>query len=197
MRAIAALLEEHRAIALVLDCLERFAKMTEVIKKIDPDCAHILFPFFNELVVDCHFKKEDSVLLPVLEKKPGFASRRASFALIYLQHNQYQAYLAAMQDFLKEYQDPQYAARFVGLAGRFGNALRMHLRDEDERLHPFVDSLLTEEDQPMLLQGFETLERGKLSKGAAQNFVQTARTLVAQFGVWRAQAERKISTSQG
>ena len=75
MRPTEILMQEHRVIEQVLDCLETMAQRAEAGEGVDLESAKQAIDFFRNFADRCHHGKEEDCLFPLLEQK-GFCGSK-------------------------------------------------------------------------------------------------------------------------
>jgi len=85
MRPTEILMQEHRVIEQVLDCLERMAQRVEAGDELDLESAKQAIDFFRNFADRCHHGKEEDCLFPLLEQK-GFSREQGPTGVMLHEH---------------------------------------------------------------------------------------------------------------
>jgi hemerythrin-like domain-containing protein len=166
MRSIAILAEEHRAIACVLNCLERLLRATVRTDALDGEAAVEILEYLERFADGSHQDKEELVLFPQLLARTTAAVRR-SVAELLAQHEAERRALEELRARLEgaAYGDALSRDTFVGLAGAYVRTLREHARWEDEFLLPLAQKCLDARDDAGMLAGYCAIEERYRARG--------------------------------
>src|SRR5262245_63752201 len=95
MRATDILMDEHRVIEQVLNCLEKLADHCETGEKLDGASALEALEFFRNFADRCHHGKEEGHLFPLLEAR-GLSRNRGPTGAMLNEHEEGRLLTAAM-----------------------------------------------------------------------------------------------------
>ena len=95
MKATDILMDEHRVIEQVLNCLEKLADRCEATEVIDRASALKALAFFRNFADRCHHGKEEGHLFPLLEAR-GFARQRGPTGVMRHEHAEGRSLPAAL-----------------------------------------------------------------------------------------------------
>jgi hemerythrin-like domain-containing protein len=187
MKATTILMNEHRVIEQVLNCLEALAKQGLQRGKLDGDSARQALEFFRVFADGCHHRKEERCLFPRLEAR-GLPRHGGPTGVMLEEHELGRQHLRAMAAALPraEAGEPEQVERFARFALGYAQLLRDHIFKEDRRLFVLADHALTEQDQEALLRSFEAVEEGDLGEGTHEKYLALADELADRFHVPRA-----------
>lgn len=186
MQPTQTLMEEHRVIEQVLDCLDRMAEQCANGQRLDTQSAAQALDFFREFADHCHHAKEEDLLFPLLERK-GFSREHGPTGVMLREHVLGRRHVAAMAEALTRATagNPAAESDFVSHARAYSQLLRQHIAKEDHCLFPMADSSLSDTDQQTLSESFEKVENEQLGDIHA-TYVHLANQLADRFGVARA-----------
>ncbi len=95
MRPTRMLMDEHRNIERVLDCLERMTVLADTSGHLDGASARQALAFFRGYADRCHHGKEEDLLFPMMEKK-GFPRETGPLGIMRDEHEAGRAHIHAM-----------------------------------------------------------------------------------------------------
>lgn len=181
------LMNEHRIIEQVLNCLERILEQCAASQKLDPRSAKQAIDFFRGFADRCHHGKEEAQLFPVMQAN-GFSGGCSPVAVMLREHELGRLYIQGMDAAI----EPAAAGEsesmewFIQHGQSYVKLLREHIRKEDTCLFPAANHRLTEKDQEQLLAAFEKVEVDEIGKEAHDTFLKMANELADNLGVPRA-----------
>jgi len=189
MRPTEILMDEHRVIETVLDCLEAMAARCAEGGSLDAQSAREAVDFFRGFADRCHHGKEEAELFPAMEAR-GFPADQGPTAVMRAEHAEGRRLLAEIERAIDgaAAPEPRASRAFAESSLRYTALLREHIQKEDHCLFPMADGALTNEDQAALLARFERVEQQDLGVAAHVRYLGLADALAARFGVRRQRA---------
>jgi hemerythrin-like domain-containing protein len=181
MKATDILMDEHRVIEQVLNCLEKLADRCEAGETLDSRSAVEALEFFRNFADRCHHGKEEGHLFPLLEAR-GFSRQGGPTGVMLHEHEEGRRLLAAMARAV-ERDTPR---EFVQHARAYVDLLREHIRKEDHCLFPMAAGILSGTDAESLAQRFEHVENAEMGEGTHEHYLELANTLADRLGAPRA-----------
>jgi len=187
MRPVDTLMEEHRVIEQVLNCLDRMADCCDAGAPLDLESAASAIDFFRVFADRCHHGKEEDLLFPLMEQK-GFSREQGPTGVMLEEHERGRRHVRGMADALKELSLGDLAGKilFVEHARAFVRLLREHINKEDHCLFPMANQALSEVDQDQLARSFSKVEHEDMGPGTHEKYLQLANQLADRFGVAKA-----------
>lgn len=184
MRPTTILMDEHRVIEQVLNCLERMAELCEQGKPLDAEAANQAFDFIRTFADHCHHAKEEDLLFPLMEQK-GFSRAHGPTGVMLIEHEQGRQLVRAMSEAVTKYTGgAAYAVREFATAARaFVALLRQHIQKEDHCLFAMADQALTPGEQQSLEESFTRVQREKIGIDTHDKYVGVANRLAERLGV--------------
>ncbi len=184
MRPTEILMQEHRVIEQVLDCLETMAQRAEAGEGVDLESAKQAIDFFRNFADRCHHGKEEDCLFPLLEQK-GFSREQGPTGVMLHEHEEGRRHVRGMDQATSAITagDSAATADFVSHARAFTQLLREHILKEDHCLFQMTDRALSEQDQSRLLESFAHVEHDDMGPGTHEKYLSIAAELVKRFGV--------------
>ncbi len=184
MRATDMLMQEHRVIEQVLDCLEVMARRVEAGEKLDLESASQAVDFFRNFADRCHHGKEEECLFPLLERK-GFSREQGPTGVMLHEHELGRRHVSGMAEASSRVAagDSSATTDFAAHARAFVQLLREHIQKEDHCLFQMTDQALSEQDQTQLLESFAHVEHNDMGPGTHQRYLDVATELARRFGL--------------
>jgi len=170
------LMNEHRVIETVLDCLDTMAETAKKDRRIDERSAREAVDFFRNFADGCHHAKEEHQLFPLMEAR-GFSPHEGPTAVMRDEHVQGRELVGRIEAAL-----PDDVDAFADAARAYSLMLRDHIVKEDRCLFPMAGQALSKEERDELSRRFDELERGELS-GLHEKYATLARELAGRLGV--------------
>ena len=184
MRPTEVLMQEHRVIEVVLDCLEKMAEQSAAGVALDTASAKQAVDFFRTFADGCHHHKEEDCLFPLLESK-GFSREQGPTGVMLAEHetgrHQVRGMATAIDALVAG--DSMAQEQFVEHARSFIPLLREHIQKEDQCLFQMADKALSQDDQQQLLNSFDHVEHDDLGPGTHQKYLHVAKQLAERYGV--------------
>ncbi len=184
MRPTEVLMQEHRVIEQVLDCLELIAQKSSDKGVLDIESAEQAIDFFRNFADRCHHGKEEDCLFPLLESK-GFSREQGPTGVMLDEHEAGRRHIGGMVEAIGAVVagNRQAQETFVSHAVAYVQLLRQHIQKEDHCLFQMADQTLSSEDQKQLLESFAHVEHDDLGPGTHEKYLDIATDLVNRFGV--------------
>lgn len=184
MKPTEILMQEHRVIEQVLDCLDAMAARCVQDGRLDAGSALEAVDFFRSFADRCHHAKEEEQLFPMMERR-GFDPHSGPTAVMRQEHVQGRALIAAMEAAAPGAGAGEAAANAAWLeaARQYSGMLRMHIQKEDHCLFPMADNGLMPTDVDELSRQFDAVERDHIGPGVHERYLRLADMLAGRFGV--------------
>ena len=181
------LMNEHRIIEQVLDCLDKLLEQCAAGQKLDTKSAKQPIEFFRGFADRCHHGKEEAQLFPVMQAN-GFSGGCSPVVVMLREHELGRLYIQGMDAAIEPAAagDSESMKWFVQHGQSYVTLLREHIRKEDTCLFPAANHRLTEKDQEQLLAAFEKIEVEEIGQEAHEAYLKMADELADSLGVPRA-----------
>ena len=178
------LMQEHRVIEQVLDCLEAMAKQAESGDQLDQESASQALDFFANFADRCHHGKEEDCLFPMLEEK-GFSREQGPTGVMMQEHDTGRQHVQGMAKAIESINSGETSAvvSFVSHAKSFIALLRDHIQKEDHCLFQMANQALTQQEQTQLMDSFNHVEHHDMGPGTHEKYLEIAAQLAKKFGV--------------
>ena len=171
MRAIEALMHEHRVIEVVLTGLERMAQRAREDGEVNQGRAAKALETLRQFADKCHHAKEEHNLFPLMEER-GVSREGGPLGVMLHEHEQGRHHIETMERVLPGASrgDTEALRVFAGHARSYARLLRQHIGKEDKILYPMAEQVLTAEDDERLVKAFEAIEREQMGEGAHEKY---------------------------
>jgi len=184
MKATQELRNEHDAVLLALQILDKIsAAIVANDERAPADLEHLL-DFFDGFVDRCHHGKEEEALFPELMRR-GVQREGGPIGVMLADHDVGRGHVRVMADGLVRLRRGEVAAaaaiREHALA--YCNGLRAHIRKENQVLFPMVDRLIPEDGAAGLAEKFEATERERVGEGKHEAYHAMLRALKDRYQV--------------
>ncbi|MCG8449103.1 MAG: hemerythrin domain-containing protein [Pirellulales bacterium] len=191
MRPTEMLMQEHRVIEQVLNCLEIMVQQCTDEGDLDTESANLAIDFFQNFADRCHHGKEEDCLFPLLEQK-GFSREQGPTGVMLDEHEAGRQHVRGMSAASSAVAagDSSATTNFVSHARAFIGLLREHIQKEDHCLFQMTDKVLNEQDQMQLLESFANVEHDDMGPGTHEKYLAIAAQLAERYG-----AECRVSSS--
>lgn len=168
------LIQEHKAILIALNVIEKMYERVQNDKEIDYEDIEKMIEFLKVFADKCHHGKEEDFLFPALEEV-GVKNQNGPIGIMLAQHKQGRELIQQMQNSIINKIINKNA--FVGAASSYVSLLRNHIEKENTILFPMSDTKLSASKQKELLNNFENLEKNVIGEGKHEEL----RTLLEKF----------------
>jgi hemerythrin-like domain-containing protein len=187
MQPTEILMNEHRVIEQVLNCLEAIAQRAISEDKLDRVAVRKALDFLQNFADRCHHGKEEQHLFPTVEAR-GMSREHGPTGVMLSEHDQGRQHIQAMAAAIEEVAAgwPEALQRFVDHAQSYVRLLREHIMKEDLCLFPMANRVLTEDDQHALMSAFEKVEHEDMGLGVHEDYLDLANELADHLDVPRA-----------
>jgi hemerythrin-like domain-containing protein len=184
MSSIVSLLDEHRLIEQVLNCLERMTEEASRAGSLDSGPILEAVAFFRAFVHGWHFPREEvyvgRAMGPEIAGQPGdwhFHDHRLCDE--HLREMERAAAAGAAGD-------PRAVERFVEHAHAYITVLMKHIEDEEDRVFPTVERLRNDERESEAVRAMRQTESQVARPRALEDCVAIAHRLADRFNVPKA-----------
>jgi len=172
MQATDVLMEEHRVIERLLDCLELAARRLGSGEAVRPGFFVEAAEFIKGFADGCHHRKEEGFLFPALEAA-GMPRNGGPVGVMLYEHDEGRAFTKAMLEAAGRLQGGDSAARssVAGNARGYVALLRQHIQKENTILFRMADQFIQGEARDQLTADFERVEREETGAGVHEKFL--------------------------
>ncbi|HQU44593.1 MAG TPA: hemerythrin domain-containing protein [Pirellulales bacterium] len=183
MKPTEILMNEHRVIEQVLDCLEAILDRCAADDSLDLRSATQVMEFLGGFVERCHHQKEEYCLFPAMEAN-GFSGECSPVTVMLREHELGRVYVQGMRSAIESMAAGDSGPlKFLQPGRAYLNLIREHIRKEDTCLFPAANHHLAEADQQRLLAEFDKLEADEIGQGIHDRFLRLANELAHHLHV--------------
>jgi hemerythrin-like domain-containing protein len=168
------LMQEHEAILIALNVIEKMSERVRLDKEVDYKDIKEMIRFLRIFADECHHGKEEIYLFPALEEI-GVQNEGGPIGIMLAQHKKGRELVNKMELSLENNSISKDA--FVESASDNVNLLREHIEKENTLTFPFTDANLPESKQDELMSDFEKLEKEVIGNGVHEEL----HTLLEEF----------------
>lgn len=163
MTSTEQLKNEHQAVLLALDILEKICQKLEAKEKVDPKHQEEILEFIKVFVDKCHHGKEEDLLFPAMEEA-GIPKEQGPINMMLMEHNMGRKFVRGMSENVS---NPE---RFIKDAHSYIELLRQHIEKENNILYQMADTYISQAKDNGLLKEFDTLELERIGPGKHEEF---------------------------
>src|SRR5690606_27309072 len=147
------LMQEHRLIEPVLDCLEALTQRAEATGTLDVASATQALEFFSVFAGRCHHAKEEDCLFPLLEEQ-GSSREQGPTGVMLDEHEEGRRHVSGMAAAAKAVAagNRESLNVFVSHSKAYIELLRLHIQKEDHCLFQMAEKVLRATDRENLLK---------------------------------------------
>jgi len=171
MKPTEQLKEEHKAIKLMLEILNKVCERLESGKAVNPEHLEKIVEFIRVFADRCHHGKEEDLLFPAMEEA-GIPRQGGPIGVMLLEHNMGRDYVKRLSDAVNKYKtgDRTISDKIVENARNYIALLTPHINKEDNILYLMADMRVPKEKQDELLAEFEKVETERMGPGKHEEF---------------------------
>jgi hemerythrin-like domain-containing protein len=187
MIATDILMDEHRVIEQVLNCLEKIVEQATVAGRLEEEPAREAIDFLRTFADRCHHGKEEAHLFPLMQTR-GFGGGCGPVVVMLREHELGRLYVGGMDGAIEGASkgDADALQWFVQHGQSYIRLLREHIQKEDHCLFPSANRALKEPDQQTLMAAFEKVDAEEMGAGTREKYLALANRLADRFGISRA-----------
>lgn len=178
MYATEILMQEHRLIEQVLECLEQGARRLDAGEAVDPQFFLDAAEFVSGFADACHHGKEEDILFVEFQRATSMGEG-GPVAVMLQEHDVGRRYTAEFRAAARRLQEGESAAASDIVENVFGyvELLHEHILKEDEILYPMAEQLLGAEDQQKIDELVRQTEERDKKSGLSDRYLQLAASL--------------------
>ena len=149
------LINEHKAIQIALNILEKIQERLENNGEADYKDIISLLELLKEFADKCHHGKEELFLFPALEKA-GVMKEGGPIGKMLMEHTKGRELIKKMQESILN--DKVNKTAFITAALEYVRHMRAHIEKENTVLFPMIDTRMSASEQKELFENFENHE---------------------------------------
>jgi len=181
MKATQQLVDEHRAVSLMLKILDSiFIKAKDT--TIDLEDVKQVIGFLKGFVDKCHHGKEEDILFPELERR-GMQKNGGPIGQMLFEHQTGRSCITEMNTAVEllENDESEAGQRLIDAGRQYIDLLVGHIEKENQVLFKMADSLIDEITQDRLYDEFESLEIERMGPGQHERYHELLKELAAKY----------------
>jgi hemerythrin-like domain-containing protein len=184
MRPTQELSDEHRAVLVALEIMERVEDALAAKEPEAPKHMAELLDFFRGFVDRCHHAKEEEILFPELERH-GVPREDGPIAVMLAEHDSGRRHIRSIAEGLARLTrgDARGMEEIHGGAEAYRDLLRAHIEKEENVLFPMADQVVTPEEAEGVRARFEAVERDQVGPGRHEAYHAMLDRLRDAYGV--------------
>ena len=170
MKATQQLRDEHEGVKIMLNILEQICQQLEATGNLNREHFEGILAFLKIFVDKCHHGKEEELLFPALVAVG--VPEDGPIPVMLHEHQMGRNYVKAMSTAFSKYMASGVSSSKDILQNTHGyiSLLREHIEKENSVLFVMADSLLSEQRQDELFEGFEKIEEDRIGVGKHEEF---------------------------
>ena len=171
MKPTDQLKQEHRAIKLMLDIMEKVCQKIDSGEKANTGHLDSIIEFLKVFADKCHHGKEEDLLFPAMVEA-GIPGEGGPIGVMLQEHVMGRGFIGGMSESLARYKEGESdaASVFSENAKNYISLLRPHIDKEDNILYMIADAHLSDQKQEELIVAFNSVEEEKIGKGKHEEF---------------------------
>jgi len=170
MRATQQLRDEHEGVKIMLSVLGQVCQQLEATGNLNTEHFEGILEFLKIFVDKCHHGKEEELLFPALVAVG--VPEDGPIAVMLHEHEMGRNHVKAMSTAFAGYMTGSISSSKDVLENAHGyiSLLRDHIEKETNVIFVMADSLLSEQRQDELFEGFEKIEEDRIGAGKHEEF---------------------------
>jgi hemerythrin-like domain-containing protein len=187
MKSTNILVNEHRVIEQVLNCLERMVERCRTEGRLEGRPTRDAVAFFREFAERSHLAREEAILFPLVAGTQCPQGCRPA-ELMAREKTHGHAHLEALAGAIDGAVagDKDAVRRFIEHGEAYIGLLLKYVENEEDWLFPHANRLLDEDSERGLVKQFQKTESDKACGATPEQYVAIANRLADHFGVPRA-----------
>ena len=186
MKITSILVDEHRLIEQVLNCLERMVERCESQRRLESAPARDTVAFFRGFTERCHCSKEETELLPAMQGM-GISPERCLGCSMLQRREEGRLHVAAMEAAIEPASagDATAVKEFTEHARAYIELVLEYIAKQEDCVFPMITQALPEADKARLRTGLDTACGDGEEKCACDTYIDLANRLADHFDVPR------------
>jgi hemerythrin-like domain-containing protein len=165
--------EEHQAVLIVLDILDKLSQRIRTDLEINVEDLDQLLEILKEYVDRNHHGKEEEIFFPALEKL-GLSRESGPVGVMLMEHDNGRQYIQGMRDAVAEFKagNSEALKKFATNASYYTELMNEHIYKENNILYPMSDMHLSQEEKSLILEDFANIEKERIGTGKAGEYLR-------------------------
>jgi hemerythrin-like domain-containing protein len=174
---------EFDATRRVLQILENASNCLDNGKPVSKETFNDIIDVINGFIHKCHQEKEDRLLFPFLKNVRG-GEKKDFLGQLLMEHVSARdeiRNLAGAVNYI--YQGKKAKKKITKIARAYIKFMDKHIRMEEKVLFPWMNKVLTRDEQMILITKFEAMEKEDIEAGVHEKYTAMIERLEEQLGV--------------
>lgn len=167
----------------VLQILEKVSNCLDNGEPISRETFGEIIGIINEFSERRHQEKEEMVLFPLLKAERG-GEKKDFLGRLLMEHvsarDQMRDFANAINNI---YQGKKAKKQITKIAYGYNKWMKKHMQTEEKVLFPWVNKILTEDKQRILIEKFEAMEKEDIDNGRYEKYMTMIERLENQLGL--------------
>ncbi len=167
----------------VLQILENASNCLDNDKPVSKETFNEIIEIINGFTHRCHQEKEDRVLFPFLKEVRG-GEKKDFLGQLLMEHvsaRDEMRNLASAVNYL--YQGKKAKKKIIKIARSYIKFMDKHIHTEEKVLFPWMNKVLTRDEQMILIKNFEAMEKEDIEAGVHEKYTVMIEKLEVQLGI--------------
>lgn len=176
--------QEFETIRRVLFLLEKAANYLDKDQPISQEAFNEILEIIRNFSDKCHQEKEDKILFPLLKDKVD-RKKKDFLGRLLMEHVTSRDKIRDLSESLNNiYQGKKAKKRITKIAYAYIKHTKKHIQTEEKILLPWANKILTDDDQIMIKNKFEDLERNDIETGVHEKYITKIEELEKQLKIY-------------
>ena len=168
----------------VLQILENASNCLDKDKPVSKETFNEIIDIINGYTHKCHQGKEDNVLFPFLKNVRG-GEKKDFLGQLLMEHVSARdeiRNLAGAVNYI--YQGKKAKKKIIKIARAYIKFMDKHIHTEEKVLFPWMNKVLTRDEQMILITKFEAMEKEDIDAGVHEKYTAIIERLENQLGIY-------------
>jgi hemerythrin-like domain-containing protein len=167
------LVEEHEIIERMLTVLNKAADKLEKGEEVNPQVFLDAADFIRNFADRCHHAKEEGILFKLMGER-GLPEKSGPVGIMLAEHQHGREYNESMEKATREWAGGNERAKAIIIesARNYARLLSAHIQKENNILYPMGNRIFSPEDQEMLKEKFEEVEKSEIGLGVHEKYLR-------------------------
>jgi len=167
----------------VLQILENASNCLDNDKPVSKETFNEIIDIINGFIHKCHQEKEDRLLFPFLKNVRG-GEKKDFLGQLLMEHVSARDEIRNLTSAVNYiYQGKKAKKKIIKIARRYIKFMDKHIRMEEKVLFPWMNKVLTRDEQMILITKFEAMEKEDIDAGVHEKYTVMIERLEDQLGV--------------
>ena len=168
----------------VLQILENASNCLDKDKPVSKEAFNEIIEIINGFTHRCHQEKEDKVLFPFLKNVRG-GEKKDFLGQLLMEHVSARDEIRNLSVAVNYiYQGKKAKKKIIKIARAYVKFMDKHIRMEEKVLFPWMNKVLTRDEQMILIKKFEDMEKEDIEAGVHEKYTVMIERLEGQLGIY-------------